>query len=61
MINVPTGYAEKVDPRNKDFLKLIEFFNRLEKNLEYPNSEWYSDQKSYLDQALEELQKWGKV
>lgn len=41
--------------------KLLDFFNQLEKRLEYPNCEGYNDEKRYLLAAQKELILWGKI
>lgn len=56
MIKIPEGFY-----LTKGMRDLIEFFNDLEKKLEYPNSEGYSDQKRVLLNAETELIKWGKI
>lgn len=56
MIIIPNGTS-----LTKGMRDLIEFFNNLEKELEYPNSEGYSDQKRVLLNAETELIKWGKI
>gem|GEM_PF-7072850 len=40
---------------DKKFKELIVFINQLEKELEYPNCEGYSDQKRVLSLAQNEL------
>ncbi len=47
MINIPKN---GVTLSNK-FLDMIDFFNKLERNMEYPNCEGYLDQKRLLEQA----------
>jgi len=44
-----------------EFNKLVRFFNNLEKSLEYPNSEGYSEQVSRLQKAETDLFLWGKL
>lgn len=48
-------------PVSPKFWELVDFFNRLERNLQYPNSEGYNDEKRYLQRAEQELIKWGKL
>ena len=48
-------------PVSSKFWELVKFFNELEKNLQYPNSEGYNDEKRYLQRAETELIKWGKL
>lgn len=37
------------------FVELVEFFNKLEADLQYPNCEGYEDEKRRLNVALREL------
>ena len=48
-------------PVSTNFRDLVEFFNKLEKSLEYPNCEGYTDEKRVLQNAEQELIKWGKL
>ena len=54
MISVPQGFQNNpvVDKKFKD---LIEFMNRLEEQLQYPNCDGYEDQKRILARAEYEL------
>ena len=45
----------------KDTVELIEFFNKLEKDLEYPKCEGQADARRVLINAERELIVWGKV
>ena len=45
----------------KQFKELIHFFNELEKSLEYPNCEGYSEQRMALINAEKELIMQGKI
>jgi hypothetical protein len=55
-INVPSnlGLAQET-------LALIEFFNKLAADLEYPNCEGNEDAKRILIKAQRDLVMWGKV
>lgn len=44
-----------------DFIRLIDFFNILEKNLEYPLCSGYIDQKLELDYAVERAENAGFI
>lgn len=55
MINIP----ENTPTINKKFVDLITFFNKLEKDLQYPNCSGYTDQKWLLQKAQSELIMWG--
>lgn len=44
-----------------EFKKLLDFFNKLEKDLQYPNCEGYKEEKLYLLKAQQELIMWGKI
>ena len=46
---------------DKRFKELVEFFNKLEKDLEYPNCEGYADKTRILRQAQTELTMWGVI
>lgn len=46
---------------SKDFKELIEFFNKLEKELEYPNCEGNADKERILLKAERDLVMWGKI
>lgn len=59
MINIPKGFNNGI--LTQDFITLVDFFNDLEKKLEYPNSEGYTDQARYLKQAMQDLIMWGKI
>lgn len=54
MITVPQGFQNNpaVDRKFRD---LIEFMNKLEQDLQYPNCEGYEDQKRVLARAENEL------
>jgi len=45
----------------RNMRELIEFFNKLEKELEYPNCEGEADKKRILLSAERELITWGKI
>lgn len=47
--------------RGKAFVELVEFFNKLERDLEYPNSENAEDRAEVLRKANQELIMWGKL
>lgn len=47
--------------QTKTFRELVEFFNKLEKDLEYPNCETEADKVRVLIKAENELIMWGKV
>ncbi len=60
MINIPANY--KNSPfLDKDFRKLVEFFNDLEQKLQYPNCEGNADAERILKNAQRELVMWGKL
>jgi len=46
---------------DKKFKSLVEFFNKLEKDLEYPNCEGYADKNRILAKAQNELIMWGML
>jgi hypothetical protein len=48
-------------PISNKFRELVEFFNKLEKSLEYPNCEGYNDEKRVLQNAEQQLIKLGKL
>jgi len=54
MITVPLGFQNNpaVDRKFRD---LIEYMNKLEQDLQYPNCEGYEDQKRVLARAENEL------
>ena len=54
MIRIPENFQNNpaVDRKFKD---LVEFFNKLQEELEYPNCEGYADQRRALAQAQAEL------
>jgi hypothetical protein len=52
MITIPDGFQE---PVIIEFRYLVDFFNKLEKRLEYPNCEGYSDTRRYILLAQKEL------
>lgn len=54
MINIPEGFQNNPAVDRK-FLELVEFFNKLEDELRYPNCEGYSDQRRALARAENEL------
>jgi len=60
MIIFPSGYQNSPFT-DKNFRQLVEFFNDLEKRLEYPNCEGYADQERVLKRAQQELTMWGKI
>ena len=41
----------------RKFSEMLEFFNKLEKSLEYPQCEGYSDQKFVLEQAVSQFER----
>lgn len=41
--------------------EIIEYFNKLEKELEYPNCDGEADKKRILLSAERELINWGKI
>lgn len=45
----------------KDTVELIEFFNKLAADLEYPKCEGQADARRILIKAEQELIMWGKV
>lgn len=60
MIQIPESY--KHSPfTDKNFRELVEFFNTLERNLQYPNCEGYADQERTLKNAQNDLTMWGKI
>lgn len=56
MITLPPNFSP-----TKVMGELIEFFNKLEKDLQYPNCEGHSDQKKVLEKAEYDLIIWGKI
>ena len=54
MITIPKDFHNN-SMVDKKFKELIVFINQLEKELEYPNCEGYSDQKRVLSLAQNEL------
>jgi hypothetical protein len=46
---------------DKNFRQLVEFFNNLERDLEYPKCDGFEDQKRVLMKAQRELTMWGKI
>ena len=54
MISIPKDFQNNPFA-DKKFRELVEFFNKLEKDLEYPNCEGYADAKRILAQAQNEL------
>lgn len=60
MINIPNDFQNNPFA-DKKFCQLVEFFNKLEKDLEYPNCEGKADTNRILAQAQNELIKWGVV
>lgn len=59
MIILPPTYDN--GPFTEEFKKWIDFFNKLEEDMRYPNSEGYADQRRVLDRAMNELIKRGKL
>ena len=60
MIFFPPGYQNSPFT-DKNFRQLVEFFNNLERELEYPNCEGNADKERILKKAQSELTMWGKV
>lgn len=60
MIVIPDNYQNNAFC-DKGFKELIEFFNKLEKDLEYPNCEGKEDQIRVLKKAQSDLIYWGKI
>ena len=54
MINIPQGFQNN-PAVDKKFKGLIEFMNKLEQDLAYPNCSGYEDQKRVLARAENEL------
>ena len=60
MINIPTNCMNG-PILDRDFRKLVEFFNDLEQKLQYPNCEGNLDAQRILKNAQRELVMWGKI
>jgi len=60
MITFPPGYQNSMFT-DKNFRQLVEFFNNLERDLEYPKCDGFEDQKRVLMKAQRELTMWGKI
>lgn len=60
MITIPKDFQNNPFC-DKKFKELIEFFNKLEQDLQYPNCEGNADAKRILAQAENELIMWGVV
>jgi hypothetical protein len=60
MINIPSNYRNSPFT-DKKFKELVEFFNKLEQDLQYPNCEGKEDSVRILRKAQDELTKWGVV
>lgn len=58
MINVPADFQNSPFT-DKKFKELVEFFNALEKDLEYPSCEGNADATRILRKAQSELTMWG--
>lgn len=58
-INIPKNFNPKFP--TKDFRDLVDFFNKLEEKLQYPNCEGYADAERILNAAIKELILWGKI
>lgn len=58
MIVIPSDFQNNPFA-DKKFRELVEFFNNLEKALEYPNCEGNADAKRILARAQSELIMWG--
>ena len=54
MISIPKDFQNNAFA-DKKFKELVEFFNKLEKDLEYPNCEGNADAKRILAKAQNEL------
>lgn len=54
MINIPSDFQNNPFA-DKKFRELVEFFNKLEKDLEYPKCEGNADAKRILARAQNEL------
>lgn len=62
MITIPNGpYGDKGLDLSKGMKDMIEFFNKLAADLEYPNCEGNADAKRILLKAERELVMWGKL
>lgn len=59
MVNTPKDYHAGF--YNKQFKELIEFFNQIEKDMEYPNCEGNADKTRVLNKALDDLIRWGII
>ena len=59
MINIERSRFDPNIPA--DFIRLIDFFNILEKSLQYPNCSGYIDQKLEIDYAVEKARKAGFI
>lgn len=60
MINIPSDYKNIVF-LDKDFKALVEFFNKLERDLEYPQCKGNAAATRILKAAQKELIMWGKI
>jgi hypothetical protein len=58
MIKIPDDYKNSPFTDTK-FKQLVEFFNDLEKQLEYPNCEGNEDATRILNKAQTDLTKWS--
>lgn len=58
MITVPADFRNSPFT-DKKFKELVEFFNKLEKDLEYPACEGKEDATRILRKAQDELTMWG--
>ena len=60
MINIPVDLRAKLnDKTGQRFQELVHLFNKLEKDLEYPNCEGYADQSRILASFEVELNNRG--
>lgn len=58
MIVLPLEAQKKLMP---EMQKLVDYFNKLELSLQYPNCEGSADQTRVLLKAEHELIMWGKI
>lgn len=59
-INIPSNFQNNPFA-DKGFKELVEFFNKLAADLEYPNCEGKEDANRILRKAQDELIMWGKL
>ena len=60
MINIPSDFNNNPFA-DKKFKELVTFFNKLEKDMQYPNCEGYADAKRILAKAEDDLIMWGII